>query len=42
VGWRSVLGDAPGGGERLRLGSDAVAERVEAFDPLDATLSPVA
>jgi hypothetical protein len=33
-GWRSVLGDAPGGGERLRIGGDAVVERTESFDPL--------
>jgi hypothetical protein len=33
-GWRAVLADAPGGGERLRLGGDAVAERTEGFDPL--------
>lgn len=33
-GWRSILGEAPGGGERLRLGADAVAERADGFDPL--------
>jgi hypothetical protein len=33
-GWRSVLGEAPGGGERLRIGGAAVVERTEAFDPL--------
>jgi hypothetical protein len=33
-GWRSVLGEAPGGGERLRIGGDAVVERTESFDPL--------
>ncbi len=37
AGWRSVLGDAPGGGERLRLGSDAVVDQAEPFDPF-ATL----
>ncbi|HEY0443697.1 MAG TPA: hypothetical protein VGC90_05710, partial [Candidatus Limnocylindrales bacterium] len=42
VGWRSVLGEAPGGGERLRIGADAVAERSEAFDPLAADLAPIA
>jgi len=35
-GWRSVLGEAPGGGERLRLGGDAVTKRTEAFDPFAA------
>jgi hypothetical protein len=35
-GWRSVLGEAPGGGERLRIGGDAVVERTESFDPLTA------
>lgn len=39
-GWRSVLGEAPGGGERLRLGADAVSERTEGFDPLGPVLSP--
>ncbi|MEX2012134.1 MAG: lysine 5,6-aminomutase subunit alpha [Chloroflexota bacterium] len=33
-GWRSVLGEAPGGGERVRIGGDAVVERTESFDPL--------
>ena len=33
-GWRSVLGEAPGGGERLRIGGDAVVERTESFDAL--------
>ena len=35
-GWRSVLGEAPDGGERLRIGGDAVVERTETFDPLAA------
>jgi len=39
AGWRSVLGDAPGGGERLRLGGDAVVERTEAFDVLGPSLA---
>jgi hypothetical protein len=38
-GWRSVLGDAPGGGERIRIGGDAVVERSESFDPLGPVLS---
>lgn len=42
VGWRSVLGDAPGGGERLRIGADAVTERSESFDPLAPDLVPIA
>ena len=41
VGWRSVLGDALVRGERLRLGSDAVVERAESFDPLAPALEPV-
>jgi len=40
VGWRSVLGDALVRGERLRLGSDAVVERAESFDPLAPALEP--
>ncbi len=40
AGWRSVLGDAPGGGERIRLGGDAVVERTEPFDPLLPSLTP--
>jgi hypothetical protein len=40
TGWRSILGDAPGGGERLRLGGDATAERAEGFDPLAPSLAP--
>jgi hypothetical protein len=39
-GWRSILGDAPGGGERIGLGSELVAERTEAFAPLADALSP--
>ncbi len=42
VGWRSILGDAPGGGERLRIGADAVTERSESFDPLAPDLVPIA
>ncbi|MFL5680557.1 MAG: lysine 5,6-aminomutase subunit alpha TIM-barrel domain-containing protein [Chloroflexota bacterium] len=42
VGWRSVLGDAPGGGERIRIGADAVAERTDSFDPLAPDLVPIA
>ncbi len=34
VGWRAVLGGGPGGGERLRLGGDAVVERTDPFDVL--------
>jgi hypothetical protein len=37
-GWRSVLGDGLGRGERLRLGADATAERTDAFDPLASSL----
>ena len=40
VGWRAVLGEAPGGGERLRLGGDAVAERSETFDVLEPSPLP--
>jgi hypothetical protein len=40
AGWRAVLGDALSGGERLRLGGDAVVERTEGFDMLGA--SPMA
>jgi hypothetical protein len=40
LGWRAVVGDAPGGVERggrpRALGGDAVAERTESFDPLRA------
>ena len=36
-GWRTVAGDAPGGGRALR-GRDAVAERTEAFDPFEPLL----
>lgn len=40
LGWRAVVGDAPGGVERggrpQALGGDAVAERTESFDPLRA------
>lgn len=38
-GWRSVLGDAPEGAERVRLGADSVAERSEMFDPFAAVLT---
>jgi hypothetical protein len=38
VGWRSVLGEALVRGERL--GSDAVVERAESFDPLAPALEP--
>ena len=40
VGWRSVLGEAPGGGERVRIGADAVAERSEGFDAIPRDLAP--
>ena len=40
-GWRSVLGDPPSGGPRLRLGGDSVVERTEPFDPLAPALEPV-
>jgi hypothetical protein len=40
VGWRSLLGEALVRGERLRLGSDAVVERTESFDPLAPVLEP--
>jgi hypothetical protein len=33
-GWRGVLGDPPGGGDRIRLGADAVTDRTEPFDAL--------
>jgi hypothetical protein len=36
-GWRTVAGDAPGGGRALR-GRDAVAERSESFDPFEPML----
>ena len=39
AGWRAVLGEAPGGGERVRIGADAVAERSEAFGVLPAELA---
>lgn len=40
-GWRSVLGDPPDGGDRIRLGADSVAERTEPFDPLQIALTTV-
>ena len=40
-GWRSVIGDGPGGADASRLGADAVAERSDPFDPLGAELSRV-
>jgi hypothetical protein len=40
-GWRSVLGDPPDAGDRIRLGADSVAERTESFDPLDVALAAV-
>lgn len=40
-GWRSILGDPPGGPERARLGADSVAERTEMFDPFDAAVAGV-
>jgi hypothetical protein len=42
IGWRSVLGEAPGGGERVRIGADAVAERSEGFDAIPRDLAPTA
>jgi D-lysine 5,6-aminomutase alpha subunit-like protein len=42
IGWRSVLGEAPGGGERIRIGADAVAERSEGFDAIARDLAPTA
>ena len=36
AGWRSVLGDAPGGGERIRIGGDAIVERTDPFDLFEA------
>ena len=41
IGWRSILGEGPGGAERPRIGADAVADRSEAFDPLAADLKPI-
>jgi hypothetical protein len=41
AGWRSVLGEAPGGGERIRIGADAVAERSEGFDAIPRDLAPM-
>jgi hypothetical protein len=35
-GWEAVLGVPIGGSDLERLGADAVVERTEAFDPLDA------
>jgi hypothetical protein len=35
IGWRAVLGQAIATSQPGRLGADAVAERTEAFDPLD-------
>jgi hypothetical protein len=40
-GWRSVLGDPPDAGERVRLGVDTVTERTESFDPLEVALATV-
>jgi hypothetical protein len=40
AGWRSILGESLTRGERLRLGSDAVVERTESFDPLAPALEP--
>jgi hypothetical protein len=40
-GWRSVIGDGPGGADGARLGADAVAERSDPFDPLGAELARV-
>jgi hypothetical protein len=40
-GWRSVLGDPPDSGDRVRLGADSVAERTETFDPLEVALAAV-
>jgi hypothetical protein len=42
IGWRSVLGEGPSGGERPRIGADAVADRSEPFDPLADDLRPIA
>jgi hypothetical protein len=42
TGWRSLLGEGPSGGERPRIGADAVADRSEAFDPLADDLRPIA
>jgi hypothetical protein len=39
VGWRSLLGEAPGGGERVRIGADAVAERSEGIDVIPRDLA---
>jgi hypothetical protein len=33
------MGDAPGGGERLRLGGDAVVERTESFDVMSLSVT---
>jgi hypothetical protein len=35
-GWQAVLGAPIGGADHDRLGADAVVERTEPFDPLDA------
>lgn len=40
-GWRSVLGDPPDAGDRIRLGADSVAERTETFDPLEVALTTI-
>jgi hypothetical protein len=40
-GWRSVLGDSPGGRDRVALGADAVTERTELFDPFGTALAAV-
>ena len=40
AGWHSVLGEAPGGGERVRIGAGAVTERSEGFDPIPRDLAP--
>jgi hypothetical protein len=40
AGWRSVLGEGPGGGERVRIGADAVTERSDAFDAVARDLAP--
>jgi hypothetical protein len=40
-GWRTVVGDEPGGGHgRALRGRDAVAERTEPFDPFESRLRP--